>query len=325
MSHRRIGFLVFDQFAALDLVGPHEAFSVALDSGGVCGYEPVTIGLTKKSFRSESLLELTPQFTLDDFPDLDTIVIPGGCGLRDPNMIDLVANWLRKHNDRFRRVATVCTGAYALAHSGLVDGKKITTHWSFLTDFTKRFPTVNVVKDVIFVQDGKYISSAGVTAGIDLALELIEQDHGSESAMAVARNLVVYLKRSGAQTQLSDLLRLQALERDRCYGLVDWITKNIRSNLTLIDLANQAKMSPRQLNREIFDTYGATPMKLVEQIRLDEAKQHLAKDGACVLKTAAMVGFSSADSFSRAFSRKFGVSPSRYRSQISDNYCQPQA
>src|SRR4029077_11895809 len=205
---RTIGILGYADMQALDLIGPADAFAIADEHlrarGSTAGYKVVVLGLSPRTFAAESGVLLKPHTTLDRAPLLDTLLIPGGRGLRVREQYQRVANWICESDSRIRRIASICTGIYALAATGLLDGKCVTTHWKFAGDVAQRFPRVQVDANAIFIKAGKFYTAAGITAGIDLALALIEEDHGPGLALSVARDLVVYLKRSGGQEQYSE-------------------------------------------------------------------------------------------------------------------------
>ena len=227
MKPLRIGIVGFDQVDALDLVGPAEAFASALahDASGNQGsaYEVVILGLTNSHFVAESGIVFQPRTTLRAAPRLDTIIIPGGAGLRRADTNRAVARWIEDRAGKTRRIVSICTGIYALAASGLLDGRRVTTHWRFAADVTRRFPNLRVEPNALFIRDGNFYTSAGVTAGIDLTLALIEEDLGRKAALRVARDLVVYLKRPGGQDQYSEPLRFQTMATDRLAELASWI------------------------------------------------------------------------------------------------------
>ncbi len=326
---KRIGLLGFDEVAGLDLVGPLEAFANAAFANAVGSadgnpalaahcYETVIIGVTGKPFVTEAGMQITPHISLDDVAaaDLDTFIICGGCGLRRPDVNALVVAWVRDHARQIRRIATVCTGIYALAPTGLLDGRRVTTHWRFADDVAHRFPKLDVASNAIFLNDGKFYTSAGVTAGIDLALALIEEDHGRRVALAVARELVVYLKREGGQEQYSEPLQFQSDSQDRLAELVPWIASNLRSDLSVEAMAGRACLCSRHFSRRFRQVFSATPADFVKRMRLDEARKRLAQRGSSIAQVADSVGFNSADSFRRAFERRFGTSPSSYRERF---------
>lgn len=309
---KKIGIIVFDGCAALDLVGPADAFAVA-KADDLPAYEVSVLGVSARPVTAESGVRIIPDTTLAQCSGLDTVIVPGGSGLRREKTGSKVAAWLKNNAPRFRRVASVCTGIYALATSGLLDGREVTTHWRFATDVAQKFPALKVNPDAIFIKDGRFFTSAGITAGIDLALALIEEDLGTQAAMAVARELVVYLKRPGNQEQYAEPLRYQADSADRIAEVGPWIAGHLQHELTLEALAERANLSPRHFSRRFSRAFGMTPAAFVERVRLDSARERLAKPGARVSSVADSVGYSSPDSFRRAFERCFGVSPAIYR------------
>jgi transcriptional regulator GlxA family with amidase domain len=244
MAPLRVGFLGYEQANALDLVGPAEAFASAFRDNGKgklerC-YEVSIVGLTRRSFTTESGIVFRPTAAIENAPKLDTLIVPGGCGLRSPEINRKVVDWILGRAKTTRRVASVCTGIYGLAATGLLDGCRATTHWRFSTDVAKRFPKLRMVPNALFVKDGKFYTSAGVTAGIDLALALIEEDLGAKIALSVAREMVVYLKRSGGQDQYSEPLQFQTNSSDRFAELVAWMTNNPTAEMSVESLARRA-------------------------------------------------------------------------------------
>ena len=316
-----IGMLGFDEANALDVTGPLEAFSnandLAREAGGPAAlYEIVLIGLRRTPFSAESGLQFRPHATLRDAPPLDTLIVPGGRGLREPATNAKVAEWVVRHADRVRRIATVCTGIYGVAPTGLLDGRKVATHWRYAEALAARFPALRVDGNALFVKDGCFYTSGGITAGIDLALALIEEDHGPQLALAVARELVVYLKRSGGQEQYSEPLQFQVRSADRFADLVAWIDAHPQRDLSVETLAGRACLSTRQFRRRFAATFGCTPASYVENVRMAEARRRLAQRAGTVDAIAASVGFASADAFRRAFERRFGVPPREYRARF---------
>jgi transcriptional regulator GlxA family with amidase domain len=317
MSARRVGFLGFDGVMALDLVGPIDAFATAAVEGNdgtprPC-YETVLIGLSKRPFASESGVLFQPHTTVRGASELDTLVIPGGRGLRVPRTQGAVAAWVKARAAGVRRIATVCTGVYGLAPTGLLDGRRVTTHWRFARAFAERFPRVRVEADALYIKDGPFYTGAGITAGIDLALALIEEDHGPSVALAVARELVVYLKRAGGQEQFSEPLRFQTRSADRFADLAGWVQDHLHADLSVAALAGRACLCPRQFSRRFRRAFGVTPATFVEDLRLGEARRRLSAAEESVESVARSVGFRSGDAFRRAFERRFGVNPTTYR------------
>jgi transcriptional regulator GlxA family with amidase domain len=276
-------------------------------------YQTVVLGASMRPVRAESGLRMQPDATLARAPRLDTVVIPGGSGLRTPRTNRIVSRWLTQQAPRCRRIASVCTGIYGLAATGLLDGRRATTHWRFAEDVARQFPRVRVDPNALFVKDGSFYSSAGVTAGIDLCLALVEEDCGPRVALAVARYLIVYLKRSGGQEQYSEPLQFQTESSDRFADLVPWLSSNLRENLSVDRLADRAGICPRHFTRRFRQAFGVPPAAFVERLRLDEARRRLTNRQHSVEAVAASVGYRSSDAFRRAFERRFGVAPSTYR------------
>lgn len=322
-ARKTIGILGYDHVQALDIVGPMDAFSIASSHlrtarvGSAPAYEVLVLGLGRRAFVAESGITIRPHRALDSAPPLDTVIIPGGSALRlDCATTTRIARWLKAHAPRIRRVASVCTGLYALASTGLLDGRRVTTHWRFTGEIARLYPKLHLDADSLFIKDGPFYTSAGITAGIDLALALIEEDHGPQIALAVARDLVVYLKRPGGQEQYSEPLRYQTESSDRLSDLAPWITAHLGEDLGVEALAEKACLSPRQLSRRFKRSFGVSPGEFVETLRLDEARRRLSSAGATIENVGGSVGFASADSFRRAFERRFGVAPSIYRGRF---------
>jgi transcriptional regulator GlxA family with amidase domain len=318
---KRIAVLGFDGVNSVDVVGPIEVFASAGRADFIHGaskglYQTHVIGLTKEPFTSESGLRFLPDSALADAPAVDTLIVPGGWGLRVPKTNAAVSAWLRNRAPRTRRVASVCTGVYGLAPTGLLDGRRVTTHWRFAEDVAKRFPRLTVDAKALYIKDGRYYTSGGVTAGIDLALALVEEDLGPRVALTVARELVVYLKRSGGQEQYSEPLRFQVRSADRFSDLIAWICAHLERDLSVTALADRARLSPRHFSRRFSETFGCTPAQFVDNVRLSAARERLTAPGRTVDSVAASVGFASADVFRRRFRRRFGVAPSNYRERF---------
>jgi transcriptional regulator GlxA family with amidase domain len=273
------------------------------------------VGLSLAPFTAESGLRLLPDIAAESAPLFDTIVVPGGSGLREPKTTAAVAAWLSAKAPQTRRMVSVCTGLYGLAAAGLMNGRRATTHWRHAADAQRRFPEVRIDADALFIKDGRFYTSAGMTAGIDLALALIEEDHGSAVALAAARQLVVYMKRSGGQLQYSEPLRLQTLAGDRLADLTAKMVGDLGADWTVETMALHVGLSPRQFARRFKAAFGSAPAAHLERLRLDEARSRLAgREG--VSRIAHSVGFNSDDAFRRAFERRFGVTPTAYRSRF---------
>ncbi|HEY2139015.1 MAG TPA: helix-turn-helix domain-containing protein, partial [Chthoniobacterales bacterium] len=216
-----------------------------------------------------------------------------------------------------RRIASVCTGIYGLARTGLLDGRTVTTHWRFAADVARRFPALKMKSNALFIKEDKFYTAAGVTAGIDLALALIEEDFGPKVALAAAREMVVYLKRSGGQEQYSEPLQFQTQSGDRFAELVTWMTTNPTAPMSVETLARRASLSPRQFFRRFKEHFGMPPATFVETLRLNEARRRLSAGEPSIDSVAESVGFNGADSFRRAFTRRFRVTPNKFRRNFS--------
>ena len=317
MTPLRIGLIGFERVNGLDLAGPAEAFASAVRDNGKGKFEPcyevVLIGLTRRPFTAESGLVFQPATTIATAPKLDTLIVPGGAGLRVPETNRKAAAWILEKAKTTRRVASVCTGIYAFAATGLLDGCEVTTHWRFVSDVAQRFPALKMKPNALFVKDGRFYTSAGVTAGIDLALALIEEDFGWKIALAAAREMVVYLKRSGGQEQYSEPLQFQTNSGDRFADLVTWMTNNPTAAMSVEILARRASLSLRQFFRRFKEQFGTSPAMFVETLRLNEARRRLTAGEPSIDNLAESVGFRGRDSFQRAFTRRFRVTPSKFR------------
>jgi transcriptional regulator GlxA family with amidase domain len=310
----RVGILGYDGVQALDIIGPGDAFTIATgDPESRKCYEVLVIGSDGRPFTAESGVVFHPHESLRTAPVLDTLIIPGGKGLRISQTNDVFSRWITNRASRIRRIACVCTGAYGLASTGLLDGRRVTTHWRFARDLALRFPKLKVDANALFLKDGPFYTSAGVTAGIDLSLALIEEDFGPRLALAVARELVVYMKRTGGQEQYSEPLQFQTNSTDQFDELASWMLRHLEHDLSLEVLARRACLSPRHFSRRFKSVFGATPAAFVEHLRLDEARRRLIERRQTIESVATSVGFHSDDSFRRAFERRFGVKPSSYR------------
>jgi transcriptional regulator GlxA family with amidase domain len=317
MTPKRIGFIGFDGVVAIDLAGPAEAFSCAelaegRDESKPC-YEVITIGPSNQPFVAASGLIFKPHKTFKTAPPLDTLIVPGGLALRKPHICGPVSAFVRARAGCTRRIVSICTGIYGLAGTGLLAGRKVTTHWHYAQDVARRFPDVRVHDNAIFLKDGPFYTSAGATAGIDLSLFLIEEDYGPRVALAVARELVVYLKRSGGQEQYSEPLQFQTQSVSRMSELTTWMFSHLNGDLSVEALAAKACICPRHFSRRFKTEFGNTPADFVERLRLDEARRRLSAGDDSVENVGTSVGFKSADAFRRAFERRLGLNPTDYR------------
>ena len=246
---------------------------------------------------------------------LDTLIVAGGPGVEAAAANPALLDWLRQRATQARRVASVCTGAFLLAAAGILDGRRATTHWKFSASLAQRFPAIRVEPDPIFLCDGSVWTSAGVTAGIDLALALVEEDLGRSVALAVARYLVVFLKRPGGQAQFSAALALQAAE-DKFGALHDWVNDHLGDELSLSVLAEQAGMSERSFSRHYAEATGKTPARAIERLRVEAARHLLSESRVPVKRIAQRCGFGSEETMRRSFLRLLFVTPQDYRARF---------
>ena len=316
MTPKRIGLIGFDRITALHLAGPADVFAAAaLDDGyggQIACYEVCTVGLTSNPFRSESGLVFTPEETFQTAPALDTIIIPGGSGLRNPHTATEVSNWILTRINQTRRIASVCTGIYGLAPTGLLDGREVTTHWRFARDIARRFPALRVNGKTRLVKDGPFYTSTGLSAGIDLALQLVEEDYGPHVARAAQGELVTHLARREADDQAATLREFESRPADRFGDLVAWIVRNLEADLSVEALARRACMCPSHFNRSFKAVFGSSPAGFVENLRLNEARRRLSKRNKTLQSVGASVGLKNSGAFRRAFQRRFGVNANSY-------------
>ena len=254
-------------------------------------------------------------------PQFDTIIIPGGKGLRQSETRQQAAAWLKSQARHTRRIASVSTGIYALAQSGLVDGRNVTTHWRFARDLAQRFPKLRINRSVAFLKDDAFYSSAGGTAGIEMTLALIQEDYGGEVARGVARELVMRLRPPGAGGDDFEAPVYQADPTERVTELPAWILGHLHERMTVDTLAQRTCLCPRHFSRLFKQVFECTPADFVEELRLSEARRRLLGLRTTVENVAESVGFRSSDAFRRAFERRVGVTPSAFRRHASAAAC----
>jgi transcriptional regulator GlxA family with amidase domain len=320
MNPRTVGLVVFEQMTAADLTGPAEVFSRAsISNAHGCEYpcyRVVTLGISTEPCVTESGIVVKPELDLRNAPATDTLIVPGGRGIDDPKLSKKITSWLSHRAPTTRRIATLGTGIYTLAATGLLDHRQVATHWRYARDVAQRFPSLRVNPDCLFVKDGPFYTSAGAMAGIDLSLSLIEEDYGPRIALAIARELVVYVKRSGLQEQYPQTLQFQTKSVSRLSDLTTWIIGHLNENLSVETLAAMACLCPRHFSRRFKKAFRTTPADFVEKLRLDEACHRLAVSDNSIEDVAVSVGFKSAASFRRAFQRRLGVKPNDYRRRV---------
>ena len=314
----RVAILAFPRVQLLDVVGPADVFSeAARQLGSPRAYQVQVLATQAGSLRGWSGLRLgadaaavryrarTDTLLVAGSPDMDAVV-------RDAALRD----WLQRQARVVRRIGSVCSGAFVLAAAGLLSGRRVTTHWNAADRLAAEYPDAQVSADSIYVKDGNLYTSAGVTAGMDLALSMVEEDHGRELALRVARELVMFLKRPGGQSQFSAHLAAQTAEKTEIRKLQEFVLANLRADLSVPALAKQARMSERNFARVFKEESRMTPAEFVEKARLDAAMAILQKENVPLKKLAAIVGYANEDGFRRAFTRRMGVNPGEYRKRF---------
>ncbi|MEU0083271.1 GlxA family transcriptional regulator [Streptomyces sp. NPDC006274] len=312
MTERTLLVVLFDGVQSLDVTGPIEVFEGAGRShGDRSAYRIRTASLDGSPVRTSSGLTLVPDGGLPDAPAPHTLLVPGGEGTRRPD--PLLIDWLRDRAPRAGRLVSVCTGALLLAEAGLLDGHRATTHWRVCGHLAAAYPDVEVEPDPIFVRDGRVSTSAGVTAGIDLALALVEEDLGRDVALDVARNLVVFLRRPGNQSQFSAQLAAQTASREPLREVQHWVARHPEADLSVESLAARAGLSPRHFARAFQAETGTTPGRYVERVRLEHARRLLEDTADGVTKISRACGYGTTEAMRRAFLKSLGVAPAEYR------------
>jgi transcriptional regulator GlxA family with amidase domain len=313
----RIVAVAFDNFQSLDLVGPLEVFSLADRELGGGAYELEIVAGDGSAIRTSSGITIQPDRSLGDCGgDVDTLIVAGGTGTRQALADDALIAWIRAAAARSRRVTSVCTGAFLLAAAGLLEGRSVTTHWSMCEVLGRVHPGVDVDPAPIFIRDGNVYTSAGVTAGIDLALALVEEDHGRELALRVARDLVLFVRRPGGQAQFSATLAGQRAERDSVRELQAWIVDHLDDDLTVPALASRAAMSPRNFARVFAREVGTTPAAYVTAIRVERARVLLETTDLQVDEVARRCGFGTVETLRRSFGRRLNGEYGDYRERF---------
>jgi transcriptional regulator GlxA family with amidase domain len=324
VARRVVVLLGFDGMQALDLVGPLEVFTKATAHAPASGpapfrYDTIVASVDGGTVRTNSGLQIAETMPVSALPEpLDTLMVAGGSveALQGSREGGALLAWLAANAGRARRVASICTGAFILGAAGLLDHRRATTHWAGCARLQEMFPTTKVVADAIYVADGNIYTSAGVTAGIDLALALVEQDLGAEVALAVARDIVLYLRRPGGQSQFSASLAAQAQASERFRGLLAWIGEHPADDLSVRVLADRAAMSERNFSRAFKEQTGMTPSTYVELVRLDRAKMLLETSDWTLARIAERSGLGTVPTLIRACHRRLGVTPEQYRQRF---------
>lgn len=314
---RTVMFLAFPGMQTLDLVGPLEVFataSLAAAAQGRDGYQTVVASVDGQPVTTSSGLRLATVELLPPQNPVDTLLLPGGVGVHEARSDARIIDWTQTVAAGARRVASVCTGAFLAAQAGLLDGCVATTHWASADQLASEFPAVKVDPDPIFVRSSAKIwTAAGVTAGIDLALSLVEDDHGTEVAQTVARWLVLYLRRPGGQTQFAAPVWVARAKREPIRAVQDAVESEPGGPHSINELARLAAMSPRHFTRVFTDEVGEAPGAYVERVRTEAARRQLEQTDDTVTTIATRCGFGTAETMRRNFIRRVGVSPDQYR------------
>lgn len=315
-SPRRVAILVYPGVQSLDVAGPLEVFAAAREAiarGGRRdpGYELSVVAVEREPLATSSGLTIVPE-PLPRAP-LDTLIVAGGRGREraesDPELLD----WIERASSSARRTASVCTGAFLLAGAGLLDGRRATTHWAYARELAQRHPKVRVDPDPIFLRDGRVWTSAGVTAGMDMALAMVQEDLDRDVALTIARHLVLFLRRPGGQSQFSATLEAQEPERDALREVQRQVLEDVGADHSVAAMAQRAHMSPRHFARAFRAQTGITPARYVERVRLEAARRALEDSAAPIAEIARSCGFGTAETMRRCFLRALAVGPAEYR------------
>ena len=320
-----IAIFGFDGVDALDLTGPLEALTAAnseeSETEPSVAYQVRLVGVTGKNFVSKSGLTYKTQFTLRNAMPADTVIVPGGGTTENGEARRRIAEWLGNYSTSIRRVVAICGGVLAVARAGLLENRRVTTHWRLLDKIRRSFPTLEVDPTVPFIKDGRFYTCGGGTAAIEMTLALIQEDYGVRRALSVAREMVMRLRPPGDRENGVEQLQFECGPMDRFADLPAWISSHLSDNLSVEALARRVCLCPRHFSRMFKRLFHASPASFVEQLRLDEAKRRLRLPRNTVEAVARDVGYQNVDSFRRAFERCHGVSPFGYkRSLCSSNH-----
>lgn len=319
---RQVVFAVLSPFAELDLTGPLTVFQWAnmlcQAQQNAPAYKLLTVSAERgKKLAGECGLNMNVDHKITNVTGaIDTLIVVGGNGSYAAEVKTPFVVWLKNNALHIRRIASVCTGAFVLGAAGLLDGRRATTHWATCAELAARYPKAVIEESPIFVRDGNIYTSAGVTAGMDLALELVENDLGSAIALEIARNMVLFLRRPGGQSQFSASLAAQIPERQSLRELQVWIAENLRSPLNVEQLAERVAMSPRNFARVFARETGITPANYIITQRLEAARRELEQTNCRQDEISVRCGFGTTDNFRRIFIKKLGITPGQYRAHF---------
>ncbi len=326
-NQRLVVLLAFEGAQLLDVAGPVQTFAsaneIVKEAGGFAPYRLAIVSRRGGAVRTSAGLPLLiePIRSAISKARVDTLIIPGGPGVESALKDRWIVNWVCRQFSTTRRIASVCTGAFLLAETGLLNGRRATTHWKSCSRLQERYPDIQVDRDPIYLREGRIWTSAGVTAGIDLSLALVEDDLGRKIAMQVARHLVVFLNRPGGQSQFSAPLEAQAAAADgnapnHFAPLHSWIAEHVAGDLRVERLAEQAGMAPRTFARVYAARMGMTPARMVERIRIEAVRRMLEESDTPIKRIAVECGFRQEERLRRAFARQVGTTPMEYRARF---------
>lgn len=311
---RVIGIVVFDGVTLLDASGPAEVFRLADPDHS--RYELHFLSPSGGAVRSSSGIEMSGTTAAVEAPPLHTLLVAGGERLTEPHIDGELLTVVESLAQHATRVASVCTGAFLLAELGYLDGRTATTHWRHAETLARRYPRVSVRPDVIHIHDGRYMTSAGISAGIDLALAMVEHDLGVQTARTAAQEMVVFMQRPGGQAQFSSALQRMPAHSDRIRALMESVVVDPASEHTVDSMAARLHVSARHLSRLFNEELGITPARWLEQVRVDAARP-LLLDGHPVTRVAQLTGFGSDEALRRAFARQLNTTPTAFRERFS--------
>lgn len=316
----RVVIVIYPGVTLLDATGPAQVFWTACEiAGDRAPYEVILAANAGPSVLTDTGVALSASSLKSAAArPIDTLLVAGGSSVLEACGDKAMIGWIERQAKRARRTGSTCTGAFLIGAAGLLGRHRVTTHWHWCDRLRERHPEAEVVDDLIFVKDGRLWSAGGVTAGIDMALAMVEEDHGFELALKVAQNLVVFLKRPGGQSQFSATLKAQLADKDGLFEqLHGWVSANLATDLRVERLAERVGMSPRSFARIYAARMGTTPAKAVEQIRVDGARRLLELDATSLAEIAEQCGFRDIERMRRAFVRSLQITPSQYRRRFS--------
>lgn len=320
---KHIAFLIIPDATLLDITGPYEVFSQALEhinaNKGKADfiYQLHSLSIDrKKNIRTASgiIIQCTESIKTVDY-SIDTLIIPGvpNSQIEEYKLPENVLGWISEQSKMVRRICTVCTGSFFLAEAGILTGKKATTHWDKCTVLSNKYPDILVDSNPIFIKDGNIYTSAGISSGMDLALALVEEDFGKSPALEVAKQMVLYLKRPGSQSQYSSVLTHQNTDHQPVQKICDWIMEHLHETMTVDDLASIISMSSRNFARIFVRETGITPAKYIDKLRIETACRYLVDTRLSLKEIAALCGLGSPDNMRKIFFKYIKISPAEYR------------